>query len=365
MEGGGRKRLREDPMDPKQFTPPRCPNRGCAKHWQPTPAFFRRVGSYRPRCRTVPVPRFECRDCGRGFSRQTFRLDYRDRRPELNAPLFERLTGGATLRHCSRTLGADCKTIQRKFRKLSRHLRILDRSLLRRLPSGCTLVLDEQEDFETTRTKPVTIPVVVERVSKLVVAVDVAAIRRVARKGSRGRRRLERQESREGRRRDDSRRCLRHVFGRLARLLEGKNAALVTDCKSSYATECRRIHQARFHHLRVPSDLPKDVASPLFPVHLAQSMIRCSNARMRRRSWAKSKSRRMLRLQLAMFAAFRNWHRQRHNADPRSYTPGVCLGLVARRLEAQEMLAWRQDWRERSAHPLSQDGSTCIANFGS
>ena len=71
--------------------PPRCPNRACPEHHHPTPRFYVRTGFYRPRCRSHPVPRFRCRTCERGFSRQTFRVDYRDHRPSLNDPLVRLL----------------------------------------------------------------------------------------------------------------------------------------------------------------------------------------------------------------------------------------------------------------------------------
>lgn len=350
-------------MDLSTFVPPRCPNRSCEQHWRPRGKFFRRVGSYRPKCRTHSIPRFECRVCGEGFSFQTFRMDYRDKRPDWNPEVIDRLTGGATLRYIARRLKADCKSIQRKFQKLARHLRVLDRSLLPQLPAGRVLCFDEQEDFETTRTKPVTVPIVVDRESKFVVLTAVAPIRRMARRGSRAHRRLERQEKKEGRRRDYGRRCVRRVFGRLQKLLADRQADLITDAKWSYTSEHKRRFPTTVAHSRIPSWVKKDTMSPLFAIHLTQSMTRCSNARMRRRTWAKSKKRRILGLQLAVFAVFRNWHRQRTNEDHWSFTPGVSLGLVKERIEIPDLLAWRQDWRRRSPHPLSRGGETAIENW--
>ena len=59
------------------FTPPRCPNARCsahnAEHYR-GPTFFIRRGYYYPKCRAHRIPRFCCKVCGRGFSRQTFRM---------------------------------------------------------------------------------------------------------------------------------------------------------------------------------------------------------------------------------------------------------------------------------------------------
>ena len=88
------------------FQPPFCPNRACPEHLRPRGRFFTRRGFYDPLCRAHRVPRFRCRSCGRGFSRQTFRADYRDHRPDLNAKLFLSMATGIGLRQTARNLGA-------------------------------------------------------------------------------------------------------------------------------------------------------------------------------------------------------------------------------------------------------------------
>ncbi len=349
-------------MQPIPFEPPRCPNRTCSQHRLPTPRFYRRVGSYRPRCRTVPVPRFECRECGKGFSYQTFRMDYRDRRPHDNAPLFCSLVSGTSIRQASRMLHLSCNSAQMKFRKMARNLAILNRSLLTQMPANQVVCLDEAESFEHRSITPVTIPVVVDVRTKLVIATDVAPIRRSARAGSPRQLRLQRFEGQHGKRVDRGRNSVRRVFGRLARLLDKKPALLLTDEKRSYAVECRRRFGDSVQHVTVSSRLPRTPANPLFSVNLTEAMMRDNNCRLHRRTWAVSKRSRMLRLQLALFTAYRNWHRPRTNFDPPERTPGSMLGLCPH-LRVADLLAWRQDWRRRSIHPASSTGQTSIDQF--
>ncbi len=80
------------------FRPPFCPNPDCTAHHGPLDRFYRRSGWFRPKCRKRPVARFICRHCGRAFSAQTFELDYRDHRPDLNSALFARVMRGQSLR---------------------------------------------------------------------------------------------------------------------------------------------------------------------------------------------------------------------------------------------------------------------------
>ena len=347
-------------MSVSDFVPSRCPNRVCTAFRKPPVGFYRRNGCYRPQCRKEPVPRFQCKVCGRGFSRQTFRQDYRDKRPHANAPLFQLLVSGVGLRQSARLLGLDVHAVQRKFRKIARHMRMLNRNLLAALPARRTLMLDEIESFEHRSITPLTAPVLIDRDSKFVIASDVAPIRRVAKAGSWRRRWLERHEARVGRRSDRGNECVRKVFGRMQRLLEGRSATLITDAKSAYARQCRRRFREQVSHHTVPSTLPRTVFNPLFAINLTDAMMRDNNGRLRRRSWLVSKRGRCLRLQLELFAAYRNWHRRRHNDDPADMTPGVVLQLSERSLAFAELVAWRQDWRLLSIHPASVTGCETV-----
>jgi len=104
------------------FQPPRCPYSECRQHSDPEPDFFVRHGFYHPKCRPWPVPRFRCTSCRRTFSRQTFRMDYRDHRPDLNAKLFDLLTSGVGLRQSARVLGLTRSCTVLKARKAMKAL---------------------------------------------------------------------------------------------------------------------------------------------------------------------------------------------------------------------------------------------------
>lgn len=346
------------------FQPPRCPNTRCPMHVQPEPRFYIRRGCYRPECRDEPVPRFFCKHCHRSFSRQTFRLDYRDRRPACNARVYEMLASGVGLRQTGRVVGLSVHGVQHKFRKLARGMRQLNRNLLRRLPGPGqrTFLLDEMETFEHSSILRLTVPVLIERQSLAILAVGVAPIRRVPRRGSARQRWLARHELEHGKRQDRSRICVRKVLGRFRRLLAGKPARLITDEKALYAALLRRVVPDGVTHETVSARLERTTRNPLFPINLTDAMLRDNNGRMRRRTWLISKARAFLHAQLELFTAYRNWHRPRTNSDDTARTPGVVLGLTERAFAIGELLAWRQDWRDRSIHPTSRDGARAVGS---
>jgi hypothetical protein len=306
------------------------------------------------------VPRFSCRGCNRSFSRQTFRLDYRDRKPACNVPVLQLLVSGVGLRQTGRTVGLGVHGTQHKFRKLALGLRQLNRNLLRKLPPGHrTFLFDEMETFESSSILRLSVSVLIEEESLAMLAVDVAPIRRVPKKGSRRRKWLDSHETKHGRRRDQSRASVRRVLGRFRRLLGGEKGELRTDEKALYAALVRRMLPEVEHQTTI-STLPRTTYNPLFRINLTDAMLRDNNGRMRRRSWLVSKKREWLRQQLEVFAAWRNWHRPRTNADESDSTPGVFLGLAERSFRCDELLAWRQDWRERSIHPTSADAAQAV-----
>lgn len=342
------------------FDPPRCPNRECVQHVAPQPGFYRRRGMYFPRCRSEGVQRYRCNTCWRGFSRQTFRHDYRDRRPEANVPLFLLMTSGVGFRQAGRLLALDARAVQQKQQKIARTLGLLHGNLCRLLPADRTWLLDEEETFEGASIRPLTMPVLIERQTWFVVATAVGSIRRLAPAGTARRQRQERDEQQWGQRPDQSRACVRSVLDDLARKVPHGNVILHTDQKATYATIARDVFGDRVTHATTAGTRIRDTHNPLFPINTTLAMTRDNCGRLRRRSWLVTKKAERLQDHLFVFTAYRNYVRRRFNRDRRTETPAQCLGLLPRHLRRHEILAWRQDWGDRSIHPISNGGAHTV-----
>jgi transposase-like protein len=336
------------------FRPPFCPYRRCSQHRLPKERFFRRHGHYHPLCRARAVPRFRCKSCRRTFSRQTFRMDYRDHRPDLEPRLFSLLASGLGLRQSGRILGLSLRCTELKARKIARHLRRLNLNLRRALPEGSSFQLDELETYEGKRnTRPLSVPVLIERRSRYVVWAEAAPIRPRGRMSA-ARRRAISEEDAVRRRRDRSRRSLKRTLGRGAQLALGLEVVrLETDEKAVYPALAREAFgAARLVHTTTHSKLARGTWNPLFPINHTEALARDLTGRLRRESWLVSKRRRYLDLALQLFMAYRNLVRRRFNRDEES--PASLLGFVPRRLTPGEVLSWRQEAGERSIHPLAR-----------
>lgn len=342
------------------FHPPFCPYRPCARHTDPGPGFCVRHGTYLASCRAHAVQRYRCLTCRRTFSRQTFRVDYRDHRPNLNPKLFLELASGLGLRQTARNIGLSLTCTVLKFRKLARHLRRLNLTLRRPLQSQTARFhLDEFETYEGERnTRPLTVPMLIESDTRYILWSESATIRPRGKMTEKRRLALEKAEKRHGRRRDLSHRALARTLRRAAALTSGLEAVVLeTDEKTAYPKLARAAFgKHRLQHRRTNSKLVRSTFNPLFPINHEEAMVRDLMGRLRRESWLVSKKRRFLDLALQVHMAYRNLVRRRFNYDEAS--PAQLLGFVPRRLTPEEVLSWRQIWGTRSIHPLSRWGAS-------
>jgi transposase-like protein len=336
------------------FTPPFCPRRSCPQHRDPRPNFFHRHGHYWPKCRAHPVPRFRCRSCRHTFSRQTFRADYHDKRPDLNARLLDLVTMGVGIRMCSRRLRLSLRCTELKLRKIGRHLRQLNLNLRFPVEREFQLQFDEIETFECRRnTRPLSVPVLLDGPSRYLIWAESATIRP---RGKMTKKRLQiiaDEENRLGVRKDRSRRAVQRTLKRGREIIGRKSCVtLFSDEKVTYPALARAAFgKRRLTHLKTNSKVARMTWNPLFPINHEDARLRDMSGRLRRQSWLVSKKWRFLDLALQAHMAVRNLVRTRFNYDEE--TPAQLMGYVHRPLTMREVLSWRQLWGGRSIHPLS------------
>jgi transposase-like protein len=119
------------------FRPPRCPFSDCPSAARRS-FRWRRKGHFRRRCDGRLIQRFSCLHCRRGFSTQTFRLDYRLHRPRLGLVLFKDFVSKVTHRQAARTLGCSRRTLAHRLRLFGDHCQAFHRRALERAASSST-----------------------------------------------------------------------------------------------------------------------------------------------------------------------------------------------------------------------------------
>ena len=165
------------------FTPPFCPNRNCTftpdlsgsgQNW------FRRKG-FRPTRVVGPVPRFQCRHCGAGFSQRTFDIDYWVHRSVDYQLVQNLLVGGSGLRQSCRTLGVSTRLLANRHARLARQSLALHARCMEDFRLSEPLAFDGFESFTYSQYYPNNIHLLVTSQSQFVVAMQGVPLRRKGR----------------------------------------------------------------------------------------------------------------------------------------------------------------------------------------
>ena len=278
-------------------------------------------------------------------------MDYRDHKPSLNARLFELLASGLGLRQSSRLLKLSRRCTELKARKIGRHLRRLNTNLRMPLEGSVQFQLDELETYEGRRnTRPLTLPVLMERDSRFIVWAESAKIPPSGRMSQTRREAIAADEKRFGRRPNHSSASVRRTVARGRELAQHlQKVSVATDEKSTYpALLSEGFGKERLVHSKTNRRLARMTWNPLFPINHTEAMARDLMGRLRRDSWLVSKHRRWLDVALHVFIAYRNYVRRRFNVDQESpaQTPWVRPASVD--LPRTSVLATR--WRT-AEHP--------------
>lgn len=328
------------------FHPPFCPRFLCPSTHGFEPFLFRRAGFYRRKCDGRLIQRFRCLVCDRGFSTQTFKSNYRYRKPFLHHALVLALCSKVTRRQAARLFGVNKKTVERRFTRMARVARDFHLARLEecRRNGGVTGIfqLDELETFEQNRKlKPVTMSVLIERRSYFVVHARAGSLpaRRPLKPGELVR--LAEIEAQQGKRRSESRACIRASMETLHQLLApGAPVHLQSDQKRTYPLECRRTALGRrLFHKTISSRKRRDYRNLLFPINHTLAMMRDGMSCLVRRNWAAAKKLKGLQRHTWLWIAYRNYVRG-VTVKTRT-TPAQSAGVCSERWLLKGMLRWR------------------------
>lgn len=330
------------------FMPPCCPHSGCSASTPSAGFAYVHLGTYARKCDGRVVQRYRCKTCKLSFSEQTFRLDYRLRRPELDQPIFESFVSKVSHRQIARVLRTKRRTVERRIARYGSHSKELHALLLSGAKARLTgsFSLDEAETFETDRRLcPLTVPVLIERETRFVFHVESAPL--PARKVSSPalERRKAARELAHGKRTNGSRAAVKRCFEVLKTSAAEKGALeIVTDQKRTYPAILREVFGAReLAHATTSSKAVRDTKNPLFAINHTLAMLRDGVSRLVRRTWAHAKTSERLLHHLWIYVGWRNYVRGVSNTRKHE-TPAMALGVDPERWLLPAWMRWRAPW---------------------
>ena len=319
------------------FRPPFCPNRRCDSHADPRRWRFKKKGFHPRATRPYRIQRYLCQHCGRNFSSQTFSPTYWLRRRTLLRPLFFRVLSCSALRQIAHEFRVSHSTVQRQIERLGRHCLLFHEAHCPSVP-GEPVVLDGLRTLESGQYWPFDLHVLVGE-SHFVYGFQDAELRRSGTMTKGQKRRNAVLEARYGR--PDPQATRRSVEQLLARRLPpGMPITLRSDAHQAYPQALRRLKGREVRHETTSSKAARTPRNPLFPVNLADMLLRHTGANHKRETIAFSKRRQGALYRAAIFTVWRNYVKA-SSENRRDGPPGVKLGAIEERLTPERLLRMR------------------------
>jgi len=263
--------------------------------------FYRKSDSRR-------VRRFQCRICQRHFSLATFHAAYRQKKRQKNDRIRRNFASGFSIRRMARELHLSRTTVARKLRFLGNQASMeLRAENLKCLPAKI-VEFDDQETFEHTKCKPLSITWAVESGTRRILGFSVSQMQAKGHLAKIAKKKY-------GPRKDTRQRGREELFRALQDIVE-KEAIFKSDENPHYGPDLKRYFPLAKHETSKgqrgaivgQGELKKVKFDPLFSLNHTCAMTRANVNRLARRTWCTTKIPARLHDHLAIYAVYHNEH---------------------------------------------------------
>jgi len=321
------------------FVPPFCPRPRCPFHLRSAGWRWIHFGTFERQCEPQVIPRYRCCHCGRTFSTQTFSTTYYLKRPELQQPILYRLLACSGYRQMAREARCSPTTVMGQAARLGRHCLLALHEWRPSGPPAEPLVIDGFESFAYSQYHPLHLNLAVGARSHYLYAFTHTELRRKGAMRKDQKRRRQWLESKFG---APAPRALEADVATLLRLAAPQARSLVvrSDEHPAYPRAFRRLRTLRIQHECTPSVQARTPGNPLFPVNLADLLLRHNGANHKRETIAFSKRHQSVVERAAVLFLWKNFIKpfsENHGGG----TPAMRLGARERPLTVAEVLKER------------------------
>lgn len=281
---------------------PVCPNPACPNHANPPRGFYRKNGTRRAKHNHQPVPRYQCRHCGKYFCATQTKPKRQQHRPDINRRVFEMAVSGASMRRMVLLLGCSKRTVDRKVAYLAKEAQRLHREHLAGLRTSYVM-LDELITYLHARPKHLSVAVVVRVSTGEVLGFTISRIPTQAQGFDKY-----------NWNHDDTPKNIPALLTQVQPLLK-TGAVLASDAHPSYPKWIQRSLPG-IQHQKVKALVSKlaqkaDERDPLFAINLTFAKLRNDLARLGRKTWTTTKSIKGLENHLWLWVAWTNGYNVR------------------------------------------------------
>jgi hypothetical protein len=265
----------------------------------------RRSGFFRRKCDGAKLVRYLC-SCKRSFSTATFDACFRQRKRHLNFIIAEHLASSNSQRRTAKLLRINKNTVTKKFKFLGPFAYQTLHRLNSEHPKSQIIEFDDQETFEHSKLKPLSITLAVQSKSRRILGF---AVSQMPAKGHLAR--LSRKKY--GVRIDERYQGRSTLFSSLKYYVDD-GAVIKSDQNPHYLETVRRFFpNAKYETYKGQrgsttgqGELKKIRWDPLFSLNHTCAKIRADVNRLFRKTWCTTKKKDQLGIHLALFAVYHN-----------------------------------------------------------
>lgn len=264
------------------------------------------AGTFKRASRVEPIQRYRCLNCGRGFSEATHTREYRQRKRHINHPLFELLSSAVSMRRAASILRVARRTVERRLSYLALVAEDHQKTLLKALPSVGKAHFDDMESWIHTKLKPVSIPLIVEHPSRLILSFDVVSM---PAKGKLAKTAV----AKYGYRPDHRRRGWRTTLTAFREVADPR-VIITSDSHTMYPEQIKRYVPNATHRQVISrrgcvvgqGELKRGGYDPIYSLNHTAAMFRANVNRLARRTWCTSKKAENLKRHMAIYVLWHN-----------------------------------------------------------
>ena len=276
---------------------------------------FKLIGTFYRRSDSKTVQRFRCILCRRSFSWATLNPCYFQKKRKMNYKVATLLASGVSQRRIAMLLNLNRKTVVRKFLFSAKYAKFTREYDLKCKANKCAnnksemiskIQFDEMESFEHSKCLPVSIPMIIDPISRKILGFRVASMPAKGLLASVSRKKY-------GKRKDERRQKTKELFEELKPVLS-KRIEFHTDKNPSYPNWINSSYNNAQHHTTPgrrgcvvgQGELKGGGFDPLFAFNHSAAMFRANINRLFRKTWCTTKKRERLSAHMEIYVQYHN-----------------------------------------------------------
>ena len=329
------------------FTPPYCPNSRCSMHERGSPFFFYKNGIIHTKKPPYQNQRYMCRHCRTQFSQNTFSMDFRKRKVNLNSQIFFLKAHGLTYRSIATLLKISEHAVRQRMADLARQSLIQENRRTKGLLIARPVIYDGFETFCQSQFSPCYINTAVCEKSFYTIATTYSPLNRKGQMKSWQRVKNNQLQKQYGAYPHSSvREETSYIIKKLLEKSPEKSLVLRSDDHPSYKAAVKNF--SKVIHDTTPGKAARTASNPLFAINHLHLLKRHFNSAFRRQTISFAKNEAGTMDTVTVGRIHKNWMKSKFSKgnamdpDADQYSPAMAEGLADKILDFGDFFDFRR-----------------------